>query len=72
MERTTQRRIKLLELSVAGSLAKEILVPDVTQGPRRGRGWGGFSPPSPPPPHFFTVKGKNKKNLSKAFLEESK
>ena len=30
MQRTTQRRIKLLDLSVAGSLVKEILVPDVT------------------------------------------
>ena len=30
MQRTTQRRIKLLDLSVAGSLEKEILVPDVT------------------------------------------
>ena len=30
MQRTTQRRIKLLGLSVAGSLVKEILVPDVT------------------------------------------
>ena len=30
MQRTTQRRIKLLDLSVAGSLVKEILVRDVT------------------------------------------
>ena len=30
MQRTTQRRIKLLDLSVAGSLVKEILVSDVT------------------------------------------
>ena len=30
MQRTTQRRIKLLDLSVIGSLVKEILVPDVT------------------------------------------
>ena len=30
MQRTTQRRKKLLDLSVAGSLVKEILLPDVT------------------------------------------
>ena len=30
MQRTTQRGIKLLDLSVAGSLVEEILVPDVT------------------------------------------
>ena len=30
VQRTTQRRIKLLDLSVAGYLVKEMLVPDVT------------------------------------------
>ena len=30
MQRTTQRRIKLLGVSVAASLVKEMLVPDVT------------------------------------------
>ena len=30
MQRSTQRRIKLLDLSVARSLVKEMLVPDVT------------------------------------------
>ena len=30
MQRTRQRRIRLLDLSVAGFLAKEMLVPDVT------------------------------------------
>ena len=29
VQRTTQRRIKLLGLSIAGSLVKEVLVPDV-------------------------------------------
>ena len=30
MQRTTQRRIKLFDLSVAGSLLKEMHIPDVT------------------------------------------
>ena len=30
MQRTTQRKIKLLDLAVAVSLVKEMLVPDVT------------------------------------------
>ena len=31
----------------------------IGQGPRRGRGWGGFSLPLPPPPPLF-CKNKNK------------
>ena len=31
---------------------------DFIQGPRRGRGWGCFSPPPPPPPLFYSRKKK--------------